>query len=128
MTSALTIRGYDAIEFWVGNAKQAAHLYRTVFGLRLTAYAGPETGARHRASYVLEQGDLRFVVTSGLRADHDVVRHQARHGDGIRDVAFEVADAEEAYAAAVARGARPACAPERREDAHGTVVVSAIET
>ncbi len=128
MTSPLTIRGYDGVEFWVGNAKQAAHVYRSVFGFRLAAYAGPETGVRDRASYVLQQGDLRFVFTSGLRADHDVVRHQARHGDGIHDVAFEVTDAEQAHAAAVERGARTACEPERREDAHGVVVVSAIET
>jgi 4-hydroxyphenylpyruvate dioxygenase len=128
MTSPLTIRGYHGIEFWVGNAKQAAHLYRTVFGFRWTAYAGPETGVRDRASYVLEQQDLRFVFTSGLRADHEVVRHQARHGDGIHDVAFEVADAEQAFRAAVDRGAVPVCEPERRADDHGAVVVAAIET
>jgi 4-hydroxyphenylpyruvate dioxygenase len=100
----LPLKGYDAIEFWVGNAKQAAHFYRTAFGFRLTGYAGPETGVRDRASYVLEQRAIRFVVTTGLDPDHEVVRHQALHGDGVRDVAFRVPDAEEAFRLATERG------------------------
>jgi 4-hydroxyphenylpyruvate dioxygenase len=124
----LPVRGYDAIEFWVGNARQAAHWYRTAFGFRLVGYAGPETGVRDRASYVLEQADIRFVVTSGLRADHEIVTHHARHGDGVRDVAFRVADAEEAFGLAVERGAPVHREPEVREDEHGKVVVAAIGT
>jgi 4-hydroxyphenylpyruvate dioxygenase len=124
----LVVDGYDAVEFWVGNARQAAHFYRTAFGFELTAYAGPETGVRDRASYVLEQRDLRFVVTAGLTCDHPIVQHQARHGDGIHDVAFRVHDAERAFATAVARGAEPALEPESREDDHGKVVVAAIRT
>lgn len=124
----LVVSGYDAVEFWVGNARQAAHFYRTAFGFELTAYAGPETGVRDRASYVLEQGDLRVVVTAGLSPDHPIVRHQARHGDGIHDVAFRVGDAEHAFATAVVRGAEPALEPQSREDEHGKVVVAAIRT
>jgi 4-hydroxyphenylpyruvate dioxygenase len=124
----LPVRGYDAIEFWVGNARQAAHWYRTAFGFSLVGYAGPETGVRDRASYVLEQGGIRFVLTSGLRPDHRIVRHHARHGDGVRDVAFQVSDVEEAFAMAVERGAPVHREPEVREDEHGKVVVAAIAT
>jgi 4-hydroxyphenylpyruvate dioxygenase len=122
----LELAGYDAIEFWVGNAKQAAHHYRMAFGFRLTGYAGPETGVRDRASYVLDQGDIRFVVSSGLTKDHPIVEHHRRHGDGIRDVAFRVPDAEEAFALAIERGAVSHHEPEVREDEHGKLVVAAI--
>ena len=122
----LLLRGYDAIGFWVGNAKQAAHYYRSAFGFRLTAYAGPETGVRDRASYVLEQGQIRFVFTSGLSRDHDIVRHHARRGDAVRDVAFLVPDAEHAFELAVERGAAPHRAPATHEDDHGKVVVASI--
>jgi 4-hydroxyphenylpyruvate dioxygenase len=122
----LPIKGYDAIEFWVGNAKQSAHYYRTAFGLELVGYAGPETGVRDRASYVLQQRAIRFVLTTGLDPDHEVVRHQALHGDGVRDVAFRVPDAAEAFELAVGRGATPFHEPEVREDEHGKVVVAAI--
>jgi 4-hydroxyphenylpyruvate dioxygenase len=122
----LPIKGYDAIEFWVGNAKQSAHYYRTAFGLELVGYAGPETGVRDRASYVLQQRAIRFVLTTGLDPDHEVVRHQALHGDGVRDVAFRVPDAVEAFELATARGATPFHGPEVREDEHGKVVVAAI--
>jgi 4-hydroxyphenylpyruvate dioxygenase len=108
----LPLKGYDAIEFWVGNAKQAAHFYRTAFGFKLVGYAGPETGVRDRASYVLQQRAIRFVLTTALTHDHEITRHQARHGDGVRDVAFRVPDAEEAFAMAVARGATAYREPE----------------
>ncbi|MTV26544.1 4-hydroxyphenylpyruvate dioxygenase [Nitriliruptoraceae bacterium ZYF776] len=122
----LPITGYDAIEFWVGNAKQAAHYYRTAFGFKLVGYAGPETGVRDRASYVLQQRAIRFVLTTGLTPDHEVVAHQALHGDGVRDVAFRVPDAELAFAMAVERGATPFHEPEVREDEHGKVQIAAI--
>jgi 4-hydroxyphenylpyruvate dioxygenase len=122
----LPIKGYDAIEFWVGNAKQAAHFYRTAFGFSLVGYAGPETGVRDRASYVLQQRAIRFVLTTALHPDHEVTRHQAAHGDGVRDVAFRVPDAEEAFALAVERGATPFAEPEVLEDEHGKVVRAAI--
>ena len=74
--------GWDHVELWVGNAKQAAFFYEHAFGFTRTAYAGPETGVRDRASYVLEQGDIRLVVTSGLRADSEITQYACRHGDG----------------------------------------------
>jgi len=122
----VSISGYDAIEFWVGNARQAAHFYRSAFGFELVAYAGPETGIRDRASYVLEQHGIRFVVTSGLDHHHEIVRHQAAHGDGIRDVAFRVPDAVAAFEHAAERGARPQRDPEVLEDEHGKLVIAAI--
>jgi 4-hydroxyphenylpyruvate dioxygenase len=125
-TRDLPIKGYDAIEFWVGNAKQSAHYYRTAFGFELVGYAGPETGVRDRASYVLQQRAIRFVLTTGLSPDHEVVRHQTLHGDGVRDVAFRVPDAAEAFELALERGATAFHAPEVREDEHGKVVVAAI--
>jgi 4-hydroxyphenylpyruvate dioxygenase len=126
MPADLHLAGYDAIEFWVGNAKQAAHYYHTAFGFDLVAYAGPETGVRDRASYVLEQDAIRFVVTSGLRSDDAIVAFQARHGDAIRDVAFRVPDAEEAFGLAVERGATPHREPTVLEDDHGKLVIAAI--
>ncbi len=122
----LPILGYDAIEYWVGNAKQAAHYYRTALGFRLTAYAGPETGVRDRASYVLEQGRIRLVMTSALIADHVIGDHQRRHGDGIRDVAFRVPDARAAFDDAVARGATPLEPPHVVQDDDGELVVASI--
>ncbi len=120
------IKGYDAVEFWVGNAKQAAHFYRTAFGFEPIAYAGPETGIRDRASYVLKQRSIRFVVTASLDPDSEITRHQALHGDGVRDVAFTVPDAEEAFRLAVERGARPFHEPQVLEDEHGKVVHASI--
>src|SRR6266536_860318 len=95
------IEGIDAIVFHVGNARQAAHWYSTGFGMRCVAYAGPETGTRDRASYVLEAGSARFVVQGAVRADSPVAGSVARHGDGVVDVALRVPDAERAYELAV---------------------------
>src|ERR687886_99993 len=81
----MPLDGWDHVELWVGNAKQAAYYYEHAFGFRRTAYAGPETGVRDRASYVLEQADIRFVVTSGLREDSEITRFACRHGDGVKD-------------------------------------------
>ena len=77
----MPLEGWDHVELWVGNAKQAAYFYEHAFGFTPTAYAGPETGVRDRASYVLEQGEIRLVVTSGLRADSEVTQYACRHGD-----------------------------------------------
>ena len=82
--------GWDHIEFWVGNARAFAHYLASGFGFTVTAYAGPETGVDDRVSYLLEQGDIRFVVTAGLHEDSDVAAHARRHGDGVRDIAFAV--------------------------------------
>jgi 4-hydroxyphenylpyruvate dioxygenase len=122
------IEGIDAIVFHVGNARQAAHWYSTAFGMRCTAYSGPETGVRDRASYVLESGSARFVVEGAVRADSPVAASVARHGDGVVDVALRVPDAERAYQLAVERGARGLEEPRTLEDDHGKVVTAAIAT
>src|SRR5213078_1479781 len=93
----MPIDGWDHLELYVGNAKQAAFYYEQAFGFTRTAYAGPETGVRGRVSYVLEQGDIRFVLTSGLRGDSDVIRFAGLHGDGVKDTALTVPDAAHAY-------------------------------
>ncbi|HXR12525.1 MAG TPA: 4-hydroxyphenylpyruvate dioxygenase [Gaiellaceae bacterium] len=120
--------GWDYVELWVGNAKQAAYFYEHALGFTRTAYSGPETGVRDRASYVLEQGDVRFVVSSPLREEHEITRHQSRHGDGVRDIALTVPDATEAYRQAVQRGARGVAEPARHEDEFGSIEISAIAT
>ncbi|MGI8844087.1 MAG: 4-hydroxyphenylpyruvate dioxygenase [Gemmatimonadaceae bacterium] len=122
------INGTDHIEFWVGNAKQAAHFYRTAFGFRLAAYRGPETGTRDRVSYVLEQNKVRFVLTTALTPDHPVQQHVSRHGDGVRDLALWVDDAREAFARAVERGAEVVFEPQVLRDDDGEVVIAGIKT
>ncbi len=122
------INGTDYIEFWVGNAKQSAMYYRTTFGFQLAAYRGPETGVRDRASYLLVQDKLRFVLTSAIRSDSDIARHVSVHGDGVRDIAFWVDDARDAYAKAIARGAVSVQEPTALQDDTGEVVVAGIRT
>jgi len=122
------INGTDYIEFWVGNAKQSALYYRYAFGFDLVAYCGPETGVRDRASYVLQQGAIRLVLTSPLGPDGEIAAHVHRHGDGVRDLAFWVDDAREAHQKAVERGARSVQAPRAQADRDGEVVVAAIAT
>jgi 4-hydroxyphenylpyruvate dioxygenase len=122
------INGTDYIEFWVGNAKQAAHYYQAAFGFRVTAYRGPETGVRDRASYLLEQNKLRFIFTTAIRPEGEIAEHVRRHGDGVRDIAFWVDDARAAFGKAIDRGAVAQRDPEVLRDEHGEVVVSAIRT
>jgi 4-hydroxyphenylpyruvate dioxygenase len=124
----MPLLGWDYLELWVGNAKQAAYFYEHALGFTRTAYAGPETGVRDRASYVLEQGEIRFVLTSPLREEHEITRHQAKHGDGVRDIALTVPDATEAYRQAVQRGARGVSEPSKVEDDFGTIETAAIAT
>jgi 4-hydroxyphenylpyruvate dioxygenase len=124
----MPLDGWDHVEMWVGNAKQAAFFYEQAFGFTRTAYAGPETGVRDRASYVLEQGEIRFVVTSALRQDHEIAHHSSRHGDGVKDIALGVPDATDAYRQAVQRGARGVIEPHTVEDEFGQVELSAIGT
>src|SRR3954469_22441843 len=118
-TDSLSLRRIDHIRFFVGNARQSAYFYRNAFGFEVVAYAGLETGLRHEAGYVLRQGEITFVLTSPLGADHPDIGRLATHGDGVIDVALEVDDVEAAYAAAVARGAVGAVPPSRVEDADG---------
>jgi len=124
----MPLLGWDYVELWVGNAKQAAYFYEHALGFARTAYAGPETGVRDRASYVLEQGDIRFVLTTPLRQEHEITRHHAKHGDGVRDIALTVPDATEAYRQAVSRGARGIVEPTQHEDEFGSIEVAAIAT
>ena len=126
-TDAFPIQGYDHLEFWVGNAKQSAHYYRHAFGYDLVAYAGPETGVRDRASYVLKQRGIRLVLTTPLSPISEISQHVAMHGDGVRSVAFTVPDAEEAFRQAVERGAVPHGQPEVWEDDAGKAVVASVK-
>jgi 4-hydroxyphenylpyruvate dioxygenase len=127
-TDFMPLDGWDHVELYVGNAKQASYYYEHAFGFSPVAYAGPETGVRDRASYVLAQKEVRLVLTSALREDHDVTRHLARHGDGVKDIALAVPDATEAYRQAVQRGARGVVEPHRQEDEFGSVELAAIAT
>jgi 4-hydroxyphenylpyruvate dioxygenase len=127
-TDFMPLDGWDHVELWVGNAKQAAFYYEQAFGFTRRAYAGPETGVRDRASYVLEQGDIRFVVTSGLRGDSDITKFACSHGDGVKDIALRVPDAREAYRQAVQRGARGIVEPHTLEDDFGRVDLATIGT
>ena len=122
------INGTDYIEFYVGNAKQASQYYRSAFGFKLVAYRGPETGTRDRASYVLQQGKIRFVLTTAIRPDGDIARHVHDHGDGVKDLALWVNNAKTAFAKAVKRGAEPVREPEVLTDEHGEIVIAAIRT
>jgi 4-hydroxyphenylpyruvate dioxygenase len=126
--AALGLLDWDHLQFYVGNAKQAAHYYATAFGFEVKAYAGPETGLADRASYMLAQNELRFVLTSAMHPDSPIARHVAAHGDGVRDVALTVPDARAAFAAAVAGGARPVSPPEEFSDRFGSAVLATIGT
>ena len=127
-TDTFPINGTDFVEFYVGNAKQASHYYRTAFGFQLVGYRGPETGTRDRATYLLQQNKVRLLLTSALTPDHPVAQHVALHGDGVRDIALWVDDAHQAFEVAVERGARPAQKPTVLRDDAGEVVVAGIHT
>src|SRR5215831_13079097 len=120
--------GMDAVVFAVGNAKQAAHYYSTAFGMRRTAYRGPETGYPDEAVHVLESGSARFVFRGPARARTRLGQRIVAHGDGVTDLALEVSSAEDAYYSAVSHGARGLEAPYLLEDDYGKVVVAAIAT
>ncbi len=124
----LPLNGTDYVEFYVGNARQAAYYYRAAFGMQLVAYSGPETGNRGRASYVVQQNKIRLVLTTPLQPDDPINEHVQRHGDGVRDIALWVDDAEAAYRETTARGARGVRQPEALRDSHGEARISAIAT
>lgn len=117
----LPIRGWDHVEFYVGNAKQAAHFYDKVFGFKPVARLGLETGVRDRASYVMQQGNVRFVLTSAIQPDHEISRHCNLHGDGVKCVALEVNDVDAAMAAVRERQATILQPASAFEDEHGTL-------
>lgn len=124
----LPLNGTDYVEFYVGNAKQAAHYYKTAFGFQSIAYAGPETGMRDRASYVLVQGKIRFVLTTPLQPNNEIAEHIAKHGDGVKVLALWVDDARKAFEETTKRGAKPYLAPTVEKDEFGEVVKSGIHT
>ena len=120
------INGTDYVEFYVGNAKQAAHYYQSAFGFLLVGYRGPETGVRDRVSFLMAQGKIRFVLTAALGPEGPVAEHVRKHGDGVRDIALWVDDARTAYQKAVERGAKSVQEPTVHKDEHGEVVTAAI--
>jgi 4-hydroxyphenylpyruvate dioxygenase len=124
----LPLNGTDHVEFYVGNAKQSAYYYQSAWGYELVAYAGPETGVRDRASYVLQQGKIRIVLTTAIQPDHEIAKHQIAHGDGVKVLALWVDDARKSFEETTKRGARPAMEPTVSKDEHGEVVTSAIYT
>jgi 4-hydroxyphenylpyruvate dioxygenase len=124
----LPLNGTDYVEFYVANARQAAYYYRAAFGMQLVAYRGPETGSHDRASYVVQQNQVRFVLTTPLQPDNATAEHIERHGDGVRDIALWVDDAEAAYRETTSRGAKGVQGPELLRDQHGEVRISAIAT
>jgi len=124
----LPINGTDYIEFYVGNAKQAAHFYKTAFGFQSVAYAGPETGVRDKASYVLEQGKIRLVFTTALKSDHPISEHVKLHGDGVKVLALWVDDAYSAFEETTKRGGKPYLEPVTLTDDHGELRMSGIYT
>lgn len=122
------INGTDYIEFWVGNAKQSQLFYRAALGFKLVAYRGPETGVRDRASYLLEQDRIRLVLTTPMGPEGEMAAHITKHGDGVRDMAFWVDDARDAYAKAIERGAVSVQEPTMLKDEHGEVIIAGIRT
>ena len=124
----LGLQDVDFVEHYVGNAKQASHFYQTVFGFKLKAYSGLETGNRDRVSYLLQQGNIRFLVTSSLNSNSPITKHIVKHGDGIHDIAMHVEDVDRAYKETVERGAEGVEAPHDLEDDHGIIRKAAIAT
>ena len=123
---AVNLLGWDCVEFWVGNARTTAGFFMSTLGFTCTAYAGPETGVRAKASYVLEQGDIRFVVSGALEADSPIATHVRRHGDGVHDLAWLVDDVDGAYRASVERGADGLRPPWTESDAHGELQLAQV--
>ncbi len=124
----LPLQGTDYVEFYVGNAKQAAHFYKTAFGFQSLAYAGPETGMKDRASYAVRQNKLTFVFTTPLRSQNAIADHIYRHGDGVKILALKVDDATDAWKQTTERGGKSYLEPHSLKDENGEVVVSGICT
>src|ERR671924_698143 len=124
----MPLLGIDHVELFVGNAAQAAYWFKRALGFREVAYAGLETGVRDRASHVVKQGRIRVVLTGALTPDHEIGRHVARHGDGVKLIALSVPDADHAYREATARGAKGVREPWEESDEHGTIRFATIET
>lgn len=124
----LPLQGTDYVEFYVGNAKQAAHYYMSAFGFQALAYAGPETGVKDKVSYVVRQHKLTFMLTTSLRAGNPIADHVYKHGDGVKTLALRVDDAANAWLQTTSRGAQSYLEPQTLTDDAGTVVLSGIHT
>ena len=122
------LKAVHHVEFYVGNAKQAAYYYRKAFGYDQIAYSGLETGDREKASYVLGQGRIRMVFSTPLNGNNELAEHIRKHGDGVKDIAFHVDDAKACYEACVARGAKSARTPEKFSDENGSITKASIFT
>jgi 4-hydroxyphenylpyruvate dioxygenase len=127
-TDFLPLHGTDYVEFYVANAKQAAHFYKTAFGFQTLAYAGPETGVKDKVSYVIRQNKLTFVLTTPLRNEGGIAQHIAVHGDAVKTLALKVNDATSAWAETTKRGAKSYLEPITMQDEYGKVVLSGIHT
>ncbi len=127
-TDFLPLQGTDYVEFYVGNAKQAAHYYQTAFGFQPLAYSGPETGVMDRASYVLKQNKLFLMLTTPLRAGNPMADHIYKHGDGVKTLALKVDDASSAWKETTKRGAKSYMEPTRISDDDGEAIISGIHT
>jgi 4-hydroxyphenylpyruvate dioxygenase len=124
----LPINGTDFVELYVGNAKQAAHYYKTAFGFQSLAYAGLETGVRDRTSYVVQQGKIKLILTTPFDPESEISHHIRKHGDGVKVIALWVDDATSAFNETVKRGAKPYMEPHKEEDKDGFVIKSGIHT
>ena len=122
----LPLQGTDYVELYVGNAKQAAHYYKTAFGFQSLAYAGPETGVRDKSSYVIRQEKLTFVLTTPLRSGNEMADHIYKHGDGVKVIALKVEDAKRSWEETTGRGAKSYMEPITSKDDFGEVVTSGI--
>ncbi|MEY2494339.1 MAG: 4-hydroxyphenylpyruvate dioxygenase [Verrucomicrobiota bacterium] len=127
-TDFLPLQGTDYVEFYVGNAKQAAHFYKTAFGFQSLAYSGPETGTKEKASYVIRQNKLTFVLTTPLRSNNPITEHIHKHGDGVKVLALKVEDATSAWEETTKRGGKSYLEPVTLSDDDGEVVMSGIHT
>ena len=124
----LPLHGTDYVEFYVGNAKQAAHYYMSAFGFQALAYAGPETGIKDRASYVVRQNKLTLMLTTPLRPGNEMADHIYKHGDGVKTLALMVDDATDAWEQTTKRGGKSYMEPQHLRDDNGEVVLSGIHT
>src|SRR5918996_3653951 len=122
----LPLQGTDYVEFYVGNAKQAAHYYKTAFGFQSLAYSGPETGTKEKASYVIRQNKLTFMLTTPLRSNNPIADHIYKHGDGVKAIALKVEDATSAWNETTKRGGKSYLEPKTLSDEHGKLVMSGI--
>ena len=124
----LPLLGTDYVEFYVGNAKQAAHFYKTAFGFQSYAYKGLETGSKDTVSYVLKQDKIRLVLTTPLNSQHPINEHIVKHGDGVKVIALWVEDAEQAWRETTSRGAKSYMSPTVEKDEYGEIVRAGIHT